>query len=403
MRATFSLRLASLFGLAVAACGGTSGSPTQQTGAGAPKADAGAARTADEQWPVQPGSGLRIDSLGPVPPLPEWPDNPPSEAKRALGLALFADARLSSSGTVTCGNCHSPVADFQSNTPLDLPARSLPGLKPTLPRHTPSLINLVYANTLHWDGSESDLFESMVLPFAEANMNLTDVPQGDVWTLDIPAAKRKLYAKLTQEIPGYAPMFQEAFGADITPTTDQDVWLLAGKALATYIRIAVSRDAAFDAWNAGDDAAISDAAKRGFLLFVGKGKCVSCHSGPMFSDYAFHNLSLLARDDAGNPIDRGRERITKDPKDLGSFLTPSLRRVNKSSPFFHDGREAVLGRVILRHAGAAARTDPNHDPLLDQIPEFGIDQISDLIQFLKSLAGARIPDADLALPVNLPK
>ena len=65
------------------------------------------------------------------------------DAKRALGLALFSDARLSSSGTVTCGNCHSPVADFQSNTPLDVPARSLPAIVPTLPRHTPSLTNIV--------------------------------------------------------------------------------------------------------------------------------------------------------------------------------------------------------------------------------------------------------------------
>jgi cytochrome c peroxidase len=360
-------------------------------------------RSVDDEWPVDRVSGLRIPGLGPVPPLPEWDDNPDSDEKRALGLSLFADPRLSSSGTVTCGNCHSPVADFQSNTPLDIPARSLPDIKPTLPRHSPSLINLVYAETLHWDGSESRLYESMVLPFAEANMNLTDAPKGDVWTIDVPAAQKKLRAKLTQEIPGYAALFQSAFGEDITQATAEDVWLLAGKALATYIRIAVSRDSAFDAWNAGDDGAMNDAAKRGFALFVGEGRCASCHSGPMFSDFDFHNLSLLKRDDAGNPIDTGRERVTGDPKDLGAFLTPSLRRVNKSSPFFHDGSQAILGRVLEHHAGPASRTDPNHDPILDGIPEFDIERISDLIQFLKALAGKPIADELLALPVTLPE
>jgi cytochrome c peroxidase len=399
MRIALAFCIAATCASAVAACsdGGAVAGPSAAKPAVVPP------KTIDEQWPVSAGSGLRIDSLGPVPPLPEWQDNPASDAKRSLGLALFADARLSSSGTVTCGNCHSPVADFQSNTPLDLPSRSLPGIKPTLPRNTPSLVNIVYAKTLHWDGSESDLYESMVLPLAEANMNLTDVPRGDVWTLDVPAAKRKLYAKLTREIPGYVPLFQGAFGEDITQKTEEDVWLLAGKALATYIRVAVSRDAAFDAWNAGDSGALSDAAKRGFVLFVGEGKCVSCHSGPMFSDYDFHNLSLLVRDGAGDPIDPGRERVTKDPKDLGSFLTPSLRRVTKSSPFFHDGSQAILGRAIQRHSGAEARTDPNHDPVLDEMPELSVGQLSDLIQFLKSLAGAPIAPADLALPVSLPK
>jgi cytochrome c peroxidase len=365
--------------------------------------DAGhASKTADQLYPVDPNTGLRFEILGPLPPLPEWPDNPPNDAKRDLGQALFADARLSSSGTVTCGTCHSPLADFQSNTPLDLPARSLPDIEPHLPRHTPSLLNIVYAKVLHWDGVESDLYGSMVRPYAEANMNLTDVPKGDVWTVDVPAAKKKLRAKLVEEIPGYVPMFQAAFGTDISQASEDDVWLMAGKALATYIRIAVARDSAFDAWNAGDDSAMSDSAKRGFLLFVGDGHCVSCHNGPMFSDYQFHNLSLLAQNDAGYPVDEGRARVTNDPKDVGAFLTPSLRRVNKTSPYLHDGREAILGRVIQWIASENSRKDPNHDPVLDLIPEFDRDQISDLIQFLKALAGTPVPEDVLKAPPKLP-
>lgn len=370
------------------------------TGCGSDAAPRG--KSIDEQFPVSATTGLRIATLGPLPAVPVWPDNPDSDVKRSLGLSLFADARLSSSGTVTCGNCHSPAADFQSNTPRDLPARSLPDIAPALPRHTPSLLNIVHARTLHWDGVDSDLYSAMARPYAEANMNLTDVPKGDVWTVDVPAAQVKLKAKLTTEIPGYVPLFQQAFGEDITQKTPAEVWLLAGKALATYMRVAIAGDAAFDAWNAGDDAAMSDSAKRGFVLFTGEGRCVRCHTGPMFSDFDFHNLSLVARDDQGNIIDEGRARVTGDPKDVGKFLTPSLRRVTKTSPYFHDGREAILGRVIQHHASPAARTDPNHEPVLDDIPELDRDQVSDLIQFLKALAGPGLPAEAQQLPVTLP-
>lgn len=388
MRPSFVLLGILLASASLAGCGGESSADQ---------------KSIDELFPVHAESGLRIDALGPLPPLPEWPDNPDSDAKRSLGLSLFADARLSSSGTVTCGNCHSPAADFQSNTPRDLPARSLPDITPPLPRHTPSLLNIVYAKTLHWDGSDSNLYSAMVRPFAEPNMNLTDVPKGDVWTVDIPTAQVRLKAKLTTEIPGYVPLFQQAFNEDITQDTPEQVWLVAGKALASYIRIAVSRDAAFDKWNAGDDTAMTDSAKRGLVLFVGEARCVRCHSGPMFSDYDFHNLSLVARDDQGNIIDPGRALVTGDPNDVGKFLTPSLRRVNKTSPFLHDGREAILGKVIQHHASPAARTDPNHEPVLDGIPELDRDQVSDLIQFLKALAGDGVPPELQTLPVTLPQ
>lgn len=339
-------------------------------------------------WPVDPDSGLRYRSLGPVPPLPEWEDNEATEARHQLGQSLFADARLSSSGTVTCGNCHSPVGYFQSNTPRDLPARSLPELTPNLPRHTPSLLNVVYAKQLHWDGSENDLYEAMVLPLAEPNMNLTDLPRDDVWTLDVTTAKARLRTILTEQVPGYVPLFEAAYDVDLGALDADAVWLLAGKALAVYMRAAVSRDAPFDAWNAGDDDAISPEAIAGFEVFVGKGACVNCHGGPLFTDYSYHNLSLLEYDDDGDVVDPGRARVTGKPEDLGKFLTPSLRHVNKTSPFFHNGAEAVLYRVIEHHAGPASRVDDNHDPLLELIGELDHDDIAHLIAFLKTLEGA---------------
>ena len=346
---------------------------------------------------------LRIPELGPVPPLPEWPDNPPTAAKRDLGHILFSDPRLSSSRTVSCGSCHSPVAHFQSNTPRDLPARSLPDLEPPLPRHTPSLLNLVYAKTLHWDGSESDLVESMVLPFAEANQNLTDIPREDVWSLDVPTAQVRLKDRLTQEIPGYVALFQDAFATDIREITPAELWDLAGKALAVFIRVAVSRDAPFDRWNAGDDTAISAEARAGLDLFMGKGRCIACHSGPMFTDYDFHNLSLVRTDDDGQVIDEGRARVTGLAADFGRFLTPSLRHVTKTSPFFHDGAEVALVNVIAHHTSEAARVDPNYDPILDDVEPFTAEDLEHMVAFLKTLSGAPLDLDGLDTPPPLPE
>ena len=106
-------------------------------------------------WPIDDDSGLRVAALPPLPELEPWPDNPRTAEKRELGRALFYDVRLSGAGSVACSTCHSPLAEFQSNLPRDLPSRTIPELRPNLPRHTPSLFNIVFAPVLHWDGSES--------------------------------------------------------------------------------------------------------------------------------------------------------------------------------------------------------------------------------------------------------
>ena len=343
--------------------------------------------TADA-WPLEPASGLRVPQLGPVPALPDWSDNPATPDKAYLGRVLFSDHRLSGSGGMNCGSCHFALAHFQSNAPRDTPSRSAPSLKPVLHRNTPSLLNVVYAPELHWDGFESDLYESMVLPFAEANMNLTNVPSGDNWTLDVPEAQRQLYDKLTTEIPGYAPLFEAAFDVDIGTVPPEEVWTLTGKALAIYARDAVSRDSAFDDWNAGGETELDEAALLGLEVFLGKGRCVSCHGGPFLSDFQFHNLSLMAIGEDGEPVDEGRFRVTGRPEDRGAFLTPMLRGVNRTSPFWHDGSEGVLAKVVEHHASEAARTDPNHDPLLDGIEPLSDAEVAGVVALLKSFEGA---------------
>ncbi|MEZ4295553.1 MAG: cytochrome c peroxidase [Polyangiaceae bacterium] len=356
-------------------------------------------------WPVDPDTGLRVADLGPVPPLPEWPDNPATAEKKLLGATLFTDPRLSGSGKTVCGNCHFPLGDYQSGGPKDAPDRSFPDIDPTLPRNTPSLLNLVYAKVYRWDGSHaSDLVDQMVLPFAEANMNLTPgIPKEEVSVVDVPLAQATLKDKLTVEIPGYVPLFQSAFGEDISALSAEETWRLAGKALAVYVRVAVSRDSAFDKWNAGDDDAMSPAAIRGFELFRGKAACVNCHSGPLFTDFQFHNIGTSPPGPDGARPDEGRYLVTGDDADRGAFLTPTLRSAASTSPYLHDGSEGSIANVLRRKTSPEALSkDPNHDLLLDGLPELSEAEIDDLIELIKALRGADIPLEELELAPELP-
>lgn len=350
--------------------------------------------------PVNPDTGLRFDDIPPVPALPEWPDNPATEAKKELGRALFADMRLSGSGRTVCANCHF-APTFQSGGPLDAPDRSFPAITPTLHRHTPSLLNLAYAPMARWDGGHfTDIADLMVLPFAEPNMNMSglDVSAGE--EIDLPGAQAQMKQTLTVDIPGYVALFAEAFDEDVTTATPEHLWRLSGLAMAVYIRVAVSRDAAFDRWNAGDDDAISDAAKRGAILFNGKAQCVLCHTGPLLSDFDFHNVSTSLPDDSGQRPDDGRFLVTGQEEDRGKFLTPMLRSSARTSPYLHDGSEVSIRDVIAHFSGASGGSDPlNELGLLSPLTDVEID---DLVQFIKSLDGATIPIADLAPPLALP-
>ncbi len=389
-----SILCALLFAPLAAACSSGTGGSSTGSGGGA-----------SESWPVDPATGLRISSLGPVPPLPEWADNPATDAKKELGRALFSDPRLSGSGKTVCGNCHFPPNDFQSGGPKDAPDRSQPNLEPTLPRNAPSLDNIVYAPIMRWDGSYfTNLYDMAVLPLAEANMDIAHIlPAEQVEVVDIPPAQKALHDKLTVQIPGYIPLFQGAFGQDIAKLSPEELWKLAGKAMSVYFRVAVSRDSAFDKWNAGDDKAMGEDAIRGFALFQGRAGCISCHSGPFFTDFQFHNIATSPPGPDGNRLDEDRYLVTKQESDRGAFLTPTMRSAASTSPYLHDGSEVSISKVIARKLSQETlKLDPNHDQRLDTLPAITDAEVIDIVAFIKALRGAPLLAADLAPPKMLP-
>lgn len=240
--------------------------------------------------------------------------NPPSDAKVELGKVLFFDPRLSGSGTLSCASCHNPGLAWTDGL-----AKGHGHLGAPLARHTPTILNVAWGEPYFWDGRAATLEEQVKGPLlAVAEMNTSAA-----------AAVARL-----DSIPGYAKLFSAAFPAQ--PISIETI----AAAIASYERTVVSGKAPFDRWAEGAEAALSDAAKRGFALFNGKARCANCHSGWRFTDDGFHDIGLADQDPGRAQVAPGIVQLQH------AFKTPTLRNVDQHAPYMHDGSIATLAEVI---------------------------------------------------------
>jgi cytochrome c peroxidase len=289
--------------------------------------------------------------------------NPYTPEKAALGKALFFDPRLSGHQNMTCASCHNPSFGWE------VPLRGAIGAQNTmLARNAPTVLNQAWVGPSHfWDGRASSLEEQAKGPIeAEVEMNLP-----------LSEAARRL-----ETIPDYRKWFDTVFPKQ---GINGDTIV---KALATFERTVVSGYAPFDAWIDGDEQAIPDAAKRGFMLFNGKAACARCHTGWNFTDNKFHDVGIAT-------TDIGRALVEPDnPKALHAFKTPGLRDITHRAPYMHDGSLPDLETVVVRYIDVG--TDrPSLSPELQKI-ELAPGEIADLIAFLKTLTGR---NQTVSLPV----
>jgi cytochrome c peroxidase len=318
---------------------------------------------------------LRHPQFPPLPRAPRDPVNPPTPARRNLGAELFFDTRLSGSGFTSCNNCHVFNTSWQDNLVKPRPDTSQGTDFFTLPFNTDSLLNIVYRDFFFRDGRTDDLGHAFSEPWIEDNQQLGKTR---------PDAAAALAAILRSK-PGYVTRFRRAFARDIRALPDEQVFDLAGLALAVFARELTTRDAPFDKWNRGRGT-IPDAAVRGVELFVGKAGCVRCHVGPNFTDNGFHNIGTSPPREDGTRADEGRARVTGRPEDGGKFLTPTLRQVVMTSPYFHDGSALTL-LDVLNHLDAGTGADPNHDPMVGAPLGLTAEEKWQLYAFLKTLRG----------------
>ncbi len=295
-----------------------------------------------------------------LPPVPVPADNPQSQAKAALGQQLAFDTRLSKNDSISCAGCHLPFAGGGGHTPRAF------GHGGELGRWAPSWINAAYATSLFWDGRASSLEEQTgALPGHMGPISAPGEMAGDVQ-----AIVKKLNA-----IPGYRKQFKQVFGEGVTAEN-------IARAIAAFERTLIAFNAPFQRYVRGDKDAISPAAKRGFALFQGKAQCIACHTPPLLTDNAFHNIGVPQV----GPLkeDQGRYAITKDTDDMRAFKTPSLYNSASFAFFMHDGAMSTMKEVIEHYNQGGNPKDRSQSPLITPL-KLTAREKADLIAFMQSL------------------
>jgi cytochrome c peroxidase len=301
-------------------------------------------------------------------PAPRVPTaNPMSTAKADLGRHLFYDTRLSGNGTQACASCHQQDKAF-----TDGRARAVGSTGEGHPRNAQGLANVAYHPTLTWaNPGQTSLEQQMQVPLfgtSPVEMGINDANQDAV-------LQRLRDATLYQQ------KFATVWPGDAQPIT----WTHITQAIAAFQRTLMSFNSKFDRVQRGQ-ASYSEAEARGAQLFFGeKAECFHCHGSANFNDQVvhagtravetpFHNTGLYNIDGAGGfPFpNRGLFELTGNAWQMGLFRAPSLRNVEKTAPYMHDGTIATLESVLdFYAAGGRHVTGQESDPFLAQHPGDG--------------------------------
>jgi cytochrome c peroxidase len=292
----------------------------------------------------------------PEPAVPA--DNPMSEAKVALGARLFADPRLSATGAYSCQSCHAPQLAFTDGRPVSIGATG-----ESLPLNAPTLLNAAYSPSLGWnDAGVRTLEQQMHGPLF--NRHPTE--------LGLAGREAQVEAALAADA-GISRDFARAFPGDSRAVSMDNVI----RAIAAYERTLFAGDSAFDRYVfAGQHEALDAGQKRGMrLFFSARSGCAGCHGGINFS---------------GPWVDREHSDASAVFADTGTgrpVRVPTLRNLDATAPFMHDGRFADLDAVLDHYERLAV--DPAADARLRRAPLTTAER-ADLAAFLGSLDDAHL-------------
>lgn len=294
------------------------------------------------QWPkpeldaaVQPG----FKDIGHLPEIDYPEDNPYSQAKKELGKALFFDPRLSGSGQIACASCHDSELGWGDGRRVSYGHNRQLGR-----RNAMTLLNVAYADSLFWDGRSISLEDQVNFPVEDTlEMNF----------------HVNLAVERIAEIPGYLPLFEEAYG------TKEVSEVKIKKAIATFERTIVSESTKFDRFISGDSAIYSDKEVLGLHLFRTKARCINCHNTGYFSDNQFHNTGLTYY--GRKYEDLGLYEVTGKKDDVGKFRTGSLREISRTSPYMHNGLFPHLQGVVNMYNAGMPQPKRKNNQLNDSL------------------------------------
>ncbi|TNE26246.1 MAG: c-type cytochrome [Bacteroidetes bacterium] len=291
-------------------------------------------------------------------------DNPITEAGVQLGRMLFYENALSLDSSINCSSCH-----IQSHAFSDPGETFSTGVNGKIgKRNAPALFNVGWSPTFMWDGGIVHLDVMPLAPITDSlEMNLNMM----VAIHRIQANKR------------YRMAFQQAFGSDTV--TSQRLFY----ALSQFMMTMVSNRSKYDE-HLISHTALNASEERGYQLF--QTHCSSCHAEPLLSDFSYANNGL---DSVYS--DLGRGRITLNPADNGKFKVPSLRNIELTYPYMHDGRFNTLQEVVEHYSHGVQTT--NADPRLGGPLNLSIKEKEDLLAFLYTLTDHKfIQDSKFSAP-----
>ena len=295
--------------------------------------------------------------------VPPWAALRPEVVE--LGQLIFFDNRLSRNGQVSCATCHDPEFAWTDGRAT---AQAIDGSD--LARATPTIFNRALTMRQFWD-SRSPSVESQALSPIGAPMEMGFTIQEAV--------------DLMRSSPEYVERFQEAFGR----LPDRNG---IANAIATFERAQFAGDSPVDLYEAGDLTQLTEAEERGRALFHGKARCAVCHSGSNYSDEQLHNVGLLSDNDFGAFFTSGGRN-----KNARAFKTPTLRNIDVTGPYFHNGSVETLEEVVSLY-----NTGPTQFGADWEIRPLGLtaEEESDLVAFLRALTS---PNASTTWDVHLPE
>ncbi len=385
--------------------------------------------------------------------LPKDPSNRLADdgAAAVLGQKFFFETRYSSNGKVSCATCHDPKMGFQDNR-----ANTSSGPIATMftGRHAPTVINAALGSGKDsdacwhfWDGrADSQWSQALGPPESDVEMGGTRTGIAlllwDHYKAEYEAVTKTSMPKMRNDdgspvvdtkIKGGTP----EWGLLTQQVRDavNEIYVNFGKAIAAYERKIVSKSARFDAFLADfaagkkDSTVFTDEEKLGLKVFVGKGLCVSCHRGPNFTDWKFHNVGESQLGSNVPATDKGRAagletaingefactskwsdqsdhskcavtRTNLRTADEGAFKTPGLRDITKTAPYMHTGRLKTLEEVVDHYDRGGGSPGTYVGTLSPDVQKLNLttQEKTALVKFMQTLDGAPLPNALMEAP-----
>ncbi len=257
------------------------------------------------------------EPIWPIPPLTNI-----NKAKSRLGKRLFYDTNLSDQNKLSCSSCHNPRIGGASHVKFSLNTSNQPVIV-----NTPTILNSVFNRWQNWNGRISSFEEQIDDSITSPTLMNTS------W---------ETVVKKIKQNNSYVSEFSNVYQDDITPEYITD-------ALINYIKTLTTPNSRFDRYLLGEKNAITDEEKAGYEEFKSHG-CIACHQGINIGGNVFEKFGIFGNyfKDSGevNLYDKGRYNITGRQRDLYVFRVPSLRNIENTPPYFHDGSAETLEQAV---------------------------------------------------------